>query len=85
MDTDSDALLDGPEVMVYLTDPVLADTDGDTFSDGAEVAAGTDPLDPNSFPIVAVPAMGTFGRLLAAALMLLGGVGFGRRRIGAAS
>lgn len=32
------------------TDPTKADTDGDTYDDGAEVKAGTDPLNPASFP-----------------------------------
>jgi len=83
-DTDSDGLSDGLEVMVHLTDPLLLDTDGDSFSDGAEVTAGTDPLDPSSFPIAAVPTMGAFGRVFAAALMLLVGLGIGRRRASAA-
>ncbi|MCB9669831.1 MAG: hypothetical protein H6734_10205 [Alphaproteobacteria bacterium] len=34
----------------YGTDPFLADTDGDGTDDGAEVTAGTDPLDPASHP-----------------------------------
>jgi hypothetical protein len=79
-DTDADGLSDGAEVMVHLTDPLLADTDGDSYSDGAEIAAGTDPLDPNSFPIALVPTMGAFGRIFAGALMLLVGLGLGRRR-----
>ena len=37
------------EVEIYGTDPYLADTDGDGVLDGAEVTAGTDPLDPASF------------------------------------
>lgn len=49
-DTDGDGLTDWEEIFVYGTDPLKADTDGDGFSDGAEVAAGTDPLDPNSHP-----------------------------------
>ena len=32
------------------TDPNNADSDGDRFSDGSEVAAGTDPLDQNELP-----------------------------------
>jgi len=31
------------------TDPFVADTDGDGVNDGAEIASGTDPLDPASF------------------------------------
>jgi hypothetical protein len=34
----------------YLTDPLNPDTDGDSWSDGEEVHAGSDPLDPNSKP-----------------------------------
>jgi hypothetical protein len=32
------------------TDPLRTDTDGDDFSDYAEVVAETDPLNPRSFP-----------------------------------
>ena len=32
------------------TDPNNDDTDGDGFSDLVEIAAGSDPLDPNSIP-----------------------------------
>lgn len=61
-DTDSDGLLDADEVNVHGTDPNLADTDGDEVTDGAEVAAGTDPLDPDDFPdYSAVPAATSLG------------------------
>jgi hypothetical protein len=84
-DSDGDGLSDGLEVMVHRTDPLLLDTDGDGFSDGDEIAAGTDPLDSNSFPIpAAVPAIGAFGRVFVAALMLLVGLGFDRRRASSA-
>ncbi|MHA1247020.1 MAG: hypothetical protein ACTSPE_06810, partial [Candidatus Thorarchaeota archaeon] len=43
-DSDLDGLLDGDEYYVYHTDPRLRDTDGDGYSDGTEVAVGTDPL-----------------------------------------
>jgi hypothetical protein len=33
------------------TDPFRADTDGDGFNDGTEVAAGSNPLDPRSTPL----------------------------------
>ena len=45
-DTDGDGLTDGEEVLVHLTDPLLADTDGGGIPDGQEVLDGTDPLDP---------------------------------------
>lgn len=47
-DTDGDGLLDGRELFVLQTNPLKPDTDGDTFSDAEEVAAGTNPRDPNS-------------------------------------
>ena len=52
-DTDLDGLSDGDEVNLYLTDPTKPDTDGDGVNDGDEIAAGTDPLNILSFPIVA--------------------------------
>jgi hypothetical protein len=43
-DTDTDGLLDGPEVKSHLTNPLVIDTDGDTLSDGVEVNDhGTNP------------------------------------------
>ncbi|WP_254820924.1 helix-turn-helix transcriptional regulator [Haloglomus halophilum] len=47
-DTDSDGLLDGPEVMQYNSSATVADTDGDGARDGAEVEAGSDPGDPDT-------------------------------------
>lgn len=44
-DIDGDSHLDVAE-----TDPHNPDTDGDGYNDGEEVAAGSDPLDPNSVP-----------------------------------
>ena len=50
LDTDGDGLIDTDEA-VYGTDPTIADTDFDGYSDGDEVITyGTDPLDPNSWP-----------------------------------
>jgi hypothetical protein len=42
-DTDGDGLTDTQELTIYKTSPFLADTDGDTFADGAEVKTGTNP------------------------------------------
>ena len=42
-DTDADGLADGDEIFVYGTDPLLSDTDNDTFPDGQEPAAGYSP------------------------------------------
>jgi hypothetical protein len=77
-DDDGDGLLDAVETDTGTfvgpgdtgTDPLLADTDGDTFDDGEEVAEGTDPTDPDSFPgAPAVPALPVPGiALLGAAL-----------------
>ncbi|ALM48519.1 hypothetical protein AMR72_06155 [Flavobacterium psychrophilum] len=46
-DQDSDGLTNTQEAGIG-TNPLVADTDGDTINDGAEVAAGSNPLDPCS-------------------------------------
>lgn len=43
-DSDSDGLSDYEEEKVYQTNPINADTDADTFSDGQEVKQGYSPL-----------------------------------------
>jgi len=43
-DTDGDCLLDGDEVLIYLTDPTNIDTEGDGMDDGFEVAYNLNPL-----------------------------------------
>jgi len=59
-DDDNDGLTDFVEdvngngvVDAGETDPLNLDTDGDGFADGEEVAAGTNPLDDTSYPVVA--------------------------------
>lgn len=49
-DSDADGLSDAEEALTYGTNPLVADTDGDGTDDGTEVANGTDPLDPLSYP-----------------------------------
>ncbi|MBM4092469.1 MAG: DUF2341 domain-containing protein, partial [Planctomycetes bacterium] len=49
-DTDGDTLSDGYEVNTLHTSPILADTDGDDYSDVIELARGTNPSDPASYP-----------------------------------
>jgi len=51
-DTDGDGLDDGEEINATLTDPNNVDSDDDGFTDGDEVSRGTDPLDPDSFPVL---------------------------------
>jgi len=79
-----DADLDGLDNLTEQglgTDPLSVDSDGDGFTDGAELAGGSDPLDPVSTPNVAVPALGAWGEVpLAALLLALGGVMLRRRR-----
>lgn len=45
IDSDLDGLTDEGERRIFKTDPLLPDTDGDGFFDGAEVLNGTDSLD----------------------------------------
>lgn len=48
-DSDTDELLDGPEVDSHATDPLNPDTDGDGLSDGEEVLRrGSDPRSPDT-------------------------------------
>lgn len=44
LDSDGDGLPDAWETQVFQTDPLKADTDGDTFSDKQEILNGFDPL-----------------------------------------
>jgi len=50
-DDDNDGLTDVDEIELYDTDPLYPDTDGDGFSDGEEIAAGSNPLDYTSLPV----------------------------------
>ena len=47
-DTDGDGLTDAEEILLHRTSPLLADTDGDGLDDGDELAAGTNPLNPDT-------------------------------------
>ena len=47
-DDDGDTLTNWHEVMVFHTNPALADTDGDGLADAAEVAAALNPIDNDS-------------------------------------
>ena len=49
-DTDEDTAADAAEVNTLLTNPLLADTDGDLFPDGLEVRQGTNPVLASSYP-----------------------------------
>ena len=50
-DPDGDGLPDAQEVLVHGTDPSDPDTDGDLYPDGMELAYGTIPTDPKSYPL----------------------------------
>ena len=86
-DEDGDGLFDIVETDtgVYVsptdtgTDPLDGDSDGDGFSDGSEVAIGTDPNDPDVVPSLPVPALGIWGRALL--LLVLAGIAAGGLRL----
>jgi sugar lactone lactonase YvrE len=79
VDRDDDALGDGVETNTGTfvsptdtgTDPTLADSDGDGFADGVEVAAGSDPTNQFSIPAAPdVPAVPPWGIALLVILLL---------------
>ena len=49
--SDNDGISDGDEIMVYGTDPMNPDTDGDGFDDREEIYLGTDPLNGEDYPV----------------------------------
>ncbi len=62
-DSDNDGLNDFAELMLTHTDPLVADTDGDGYSDQAETVASSDPNDAQSLPqyaMYSVPFTETF-------------------------
>lgn len=69
-DSDGDGLADGAEVQTHNTDPTLADTDGDGFDDAAEIAAGTDPRDGLSWPVLSDGDLNDDGQLDIADLLV---------------
>ena len=77
-DTDDDGLLDGVETNTGIfvdandtgSDPHLTDSDGDGYDDGEEVAGGSNPNNPLSFPI-AVPGLSPLGMVLCGLVLLL--------------
>jgi len=60
------------------TDPLDWDTDDDTYSDGQEVADGSDPLDPHSN--ASLPALAPLGRALLVLLIAAAARGLAARR-----
>lgn len=51
VDSDFDGVGDFAEIRQYFTSPTLVDSDGDGAWDGEEVAAGTDPGNPEIVPV----------------------------------
>ena len=50
-DSDGDGLLDGEEIYEYESNPLKVDSDNDKAPDKDEINYGTDPNDPNDFPV----------------------------------
>lgn len=57
LDPDQDELANQEELVDFATDPLNPDTDGDGFSDGEEVAAGSDPTDSDSIPTIGLESI----------------------------
>ena len=76
-DDDNDGLSDALESSLG-TNTLLIDTDGDSYTDGEEVTAGSNPLDSASTPVYAAPLVGPIG--LALALFSMLGLGWFRIR-----
>lgn len=55
LDKDNDDLADYLELEIYGTDPLNPDSDGDGFLDGQEINYGSNPNDPNDYPITSDP------------------------------
>ena len=79
IDRDEDTLANGVETNTGTfidandtgSNPALADTDGDGFDDGVEVAAGSDPNDSASTPGTPVPLLAPLSTLILGAGLLL--------------
>lgn len=71
LDSDNDDLSDYLELEVYFTDYLNPDSDGDGFLDGYEVKHGTDPLDPNDYPIEPTNAAYLFDNLKSISIIIL--------------
>lgn len=79
-DDDGDGLLDDVETNTGVfaspgntgTDSLAFDTDGDGFSDGAEVAAGSDPTNPLSTPGAQLPALSPIASVCLALAIVCG-------------
>ena len=73
LDQDTDSL-DNIDEYLNGCDPYDEDCDDDGFSDGAEIRAGTDPLNPNSFPNPSDPFPWWFQAILAGTISALVGI-----------
>jgi len=78
-DQDVDGLTNYEEY-IHGTDPRLADTDGDGYTDGEEVKAGTNPLNPGSFPYDIIDFFKDYGLLLGIAVISIAVVSGGAIR-----
>lgn len=82
LDNDLDGLTNLEEFLNN-TNPNNRDSDGDSFSDGAEVTAGTDSNDPDSFPVVKeikpIPTLSFYGILILSAILFMVGISMRRK------